>query len=64
MENAMRGRTTFIVAHRLSAVRRADLVIVLEDGRIAQTGSHAALMRVDGPYRRIAEVQFPGGGAR
>jgi ATP-binding cassette subfamily B protein len=64
MESAMRGRTTFIVAHRLSAVRRADMVIVLEAGRIAQIGTHAELIRVEGPYRRIAEVQFPSGGAR
>jgi len=64
MENAMRGRTTFIVAHRLSALRRADLVLVLDDGRIVQTGTHADLMRADGHYRRIAELQFAEGRAR
>jgi ATP-binding cassette subfamily B protein len=58
VENAMRGRTTFIVAHRVSTVRRADRIIVLERGRIVQDGRHAALMRVSGPYRRAAELQF------
>ena len=64
MESAMRGRTTFIVAHRLSALRRADLVIVLDEGRVVQTGTHAELMREDGHYRRIAELQFAEGRAR
>jgi ATP-binding cassette subfamily B protein len=61
MENAMRGRTTFIVAHRLSALRRADVVLVLDEGRIVQRGTHAELMRVGGHYRRIAELQFAEG---
>lgn len=64
MENAMRGRTTFIVAHRLSALRRAERVLVLHEGRLVQTGSHAELMRVEGHYRRIAELQFAEGRAR
>ena len=63
MESAMRGRTTFIVAHRLSAVRRADFVVVLDRGRVVQTGTHAELMRVAGHYRQIAELQFAEGGA-
>jgi ATP-binding cassette subfamily B protein len=58
IENAMRGRTTFIVANRISTLRRANRIIVLEDGRIVQTGTHDELMRVNGPYRRTAEVQF------
>jgi ATP-binding cassette subfamily B protein len=64
MENAMRGRTTFIVAHRLSALRRAERVIVLDEGRVVQTGTHAELMRVEGHYRRIAELQFAEGRPR
>jgi ATP-binding cassette subfamily B protein len=54
----MAGRTTFIVAHRLSALRRADFVVVLDGGRVVQQGSREELMRVDGPYRRAAEAQF------
>jgi ATP-binding cassette subfamily B protein len=58
MENAMRGRTTFLVTHRFSSMRRADLILVLEKGRIVQAGSHAQLMQVRGPYRRAARLQF------
>lgn len=61
MDRAMRGRTTFIVAHRLSALRRADLVVVLDAGRVVQIGTHAQLMSVDGHYRRTAEAQFAEG---
>jgi ATP-binding cassette subfamily B protein len=58
MSNAMKGRTTFIVAHRLSTLRRADVILVLDKGRIVQRGSHEALMSVSGPYRRVAELQL------
>jgi ATP-binding cassette subfamily B protein len=61
LDNAMQGRTTFLVAHRLSAVRRADLIIVLDQGRIVQRGSHAELRRQPGHYRQIAELQFAEG---
>jgi ABC-type multidrug transport system fused ATPase/permease subunit len=54
----MHGRTTFIVANRISTLRRAHRIIVLEDGRIVQVGTHDELMRASGPYRRTAEVQF------
>jgi ATP-binding cassette subfamily B protein len=58
IENAMRSRTTFIVAHRLSTLRRADRILVMEQGRIVQTGRHEELVRAAGPYQRAAEVQF------
>jgi ATP-binding cassette subfamily B protein len=58
LENAIAGRTTFIVAHRLSTLRRADFIIVMEDGRIVQRGTHAELMRVSGPYLRVADLQL------
>lgn len=57
MENAMRGRTTFVVAHRLSTLRRADFIIVLDRGRIVQQGTHDSLMAVRGPYQRLAALQ-------
>ncbi|MBK9991273.1 MAG: ABC transporter ATP-binding protein [Verrucomicrobia bacterium] len=58
LENAISGRTTFIVAHRLSTLRRADFIIVMENGRIVQTGTHAELMRVPGPYLHVANLQL------
>ncbi|MCB9915163.1 MAG: ABC transporter ATP-binding protein [Planctomycetes bacterium] len=55
---ARRGtRTTIIVAHRLSSVLHADLTLVLERGRIVQAGHHADLIRAEGPYRRLWEIQ-------
>ncbi len=58
MEQAMRGRTTLVVAHRLSTLRRADRVIVLERGRVVQMGTHDELMRVAGYYRDNALLQM------
>ncbi len=58
LENAVTGRTTFIVAHRLSTLRRADFIVVMEGGRIVQRGTHAELMRVPGPYLRVADLQL------
>ncbi len=58
LDNAISGRTTFIVAHRVSTLRRADFIIVLENGRIVQRGTHAELMRQPGAYRRVAALQL------
>jgi ATP-binding cassette subfamily B protein len=58
MRSVMQGRTTFIIAHRISTVRRADLVLVLERGRVTQSGTHAELMREDGHYRSIVDAQL------
>jgi ATP-binding cassette subfamily B protein len=58
LDRAIAGRTTFIVAHRLSTLRRADFIIVLEDGRIVQRGTHEELMKVPGPYLRVADLQL------
>jgi ATP-binding cassette subfamily B protein len=60
MERAMRGRTTLVVAHRLSTLRQCDRVIVLDRGRIAQLGTHASLLEADGHYREAAESQLAG----
>jgi ATP-binding cassette subfamily B protein len=60
MQQAMQGRTTIVVAHRLSTLRNADLVVVLEQGRITDIGTHAELMVRRGHYRDIAELQTAG----
>lgn len=60
MRFVLRGRTTFIIAHRVSTVKQADVVIVIEQGRITQMGTHAQLMEEAGHYRNIAEVQLYG----
>lgn len=60
MRFVMQGRTTFLIAHRISTVKRADLVIVLESGRVTQIGTHRDLMAADGHYREIAEAQLYG----
>jgi ATP-binding cassette subfamily B protein len=58
MESAMQGRTTFIVAHRISTLRKADQILVLDRGRIIQTGTHEELIRSRGPYQRLASLQM------
>ena len=58
MQGAMEGRTTFIVAHRLSTLRRADKVVVLERGALVQTGTHEELMSRPGLYQRLARLQI------
>lgn len=54
MDTIMRGRTTFVIAHRLSTVRNADLIIVLDHGRIIEQGSHAELMALHGRYYQLS----------
>ncbi len=58
LERLMSGRTTFIIAHRLSTVQHADRILVLEDGRIIQSGTHGELSSIEGLYRRLASLQF------
>lgn len=58
LNNLMVGRTTIVIAHRLSTVRRADRIIVLNGGRIVEMGPHQELLRLNGVYRRLYELQF------
>ncbi len=58
LQNLMSGRTVFVIAHRLSTVRRANRIVVLENGTIADVGAHEELMQKLGTYRRLYELQF------
>lgn len=58
LRELMRGRTTFVIAHRLSTVRQADLIVVVENGRIIESGSHDALMRRDSVYGGMYRSQW------
>jgi ATP-binding cassette, subfamily B, bacterial MsbA len=58
LDNLMRGRTTIVIAHRLSTIERADRIVVLEQGRIAETGAHAKLLAAAGKYAQLYRLQF------
>ncbi|MGH9495477.1 MAG: ABC transporter ATP-binding protein [Candidatus Sulfotelmatobacter sp.] len=58
LHNLMSGRTVFVIAHRLSTVRRANRIVVIENGAIAEVGAHEDLMKHFGTYRRLYELQF------
>lgn len=58
LDRLMEGRTTFVIAHRLSTVRRADLILVMHSGRIIQRGVHKELLKEDGLYRQIHDLQL------
>lgn len=58
LQRLMEGRTTFIIAHRLATVVSADQIVVMERGKIAESGTHASLLRHDGIYRQFYDLQF------
>ncbi len=58
LEEAMKGRTTIVIAHRLATVKKADRIVVLENGRIVEIGNHSSLVNNDGLYSHLAKLQF------
>jgi subfamily B ATP-binding cassette protein MsbA len=57
-ERITRGRTSLVVAHRLSTVRTADRIFVMDGGQLVESGTHAELVAADGAYSRLVEAQF------
>jgi subfamily B ATP-binding cassette protein MsbA len=58
LANLISNRTTVVIAHRLSTVRRAEKIVVMENGSIVETGTHEELLTLGGKYRRLYELQF------
>ncbi|SHG24315.1 ABC transporter ATP-binding protein [Ornithinibacillus halophilus] len=58
LKEVMKGRTTFIIAHRISSLKHADEILVLEDGKIIERGQHDFLLSNNGPYQRIYDIQY------
>jgi subfamily B ATP-binding cassette protein MsbA len=58
LERLMKGRTTFVIAHRLYTVEKANRIVVLDNGQIIEVGPHAQLLKTGGLYRRLYEIQF------
>ena len=61
LDRLMKGRTAFVIAHRLSTIKRADMIAVMQEGRLAELGTHDELMAAGGLYHHLHSVQFDGG---
>ena len=57
-DRMMKGRTSFVVAHRLSTIRNADIILVMKDGKIIEQGNHESLMAANGFYTKLYNAQF------
>jgi len=60
MERLRQGKTSLVIAHRLSTVRDADLILLMDHRRVAKQGTHQSLMAADGRYARLYKAQFAG----
>ena len=58
LDEAMQGRTTLVIAHRLATVLKADRIVVMDEGRVVEEGTHADLVARNGLYARLAALQF------
>jgi ATP-binding cassette subfamily B protein len=58
LDNAIKGRTTIVIAHRLATIQRCDMIVVMDEGRIVDSGTHEALIAKDGLYAKLARLQF------
>ena len=61
LETLMQGRTTLIIAHRLATILKADRILVMNQGRIVEEGTHQSLVKKGGVYARLAKLQFEAG---